>query len=155
MFYYRSSVLGTAEAYILLFRDPSLVYLVWQPPQRYNMCRQWIGGHGGPPLTESIRSSQLSTLELRPSASPATKAFDFADLPCPPSNAAQMFEPRAPYRPILAPLDWKPPVGLLNCELSAVRDPPVRAVRVTDISGPEDDGDVIARRATESTAPEG
>ncbi|KAI4185937.1 MAG: hypothetical protein LQ346_005781 [Caloplaca aetnensis] len=50
--------------------DPSLVYLVWQPPQRYNMCRQWIGGHGGPPLTESIRSKirlfVLSGLQTSP-----------------------------------------------------------------------------------------
>ena len=95
--------------------------------------------------------SVLSTLGHQNDAPPATKAFDYADLPCPPSDVAQAYDPRAPYYPILvSPFgvkfnlkhDWgiNGIVGDHECEVAAVIDPPVHAVRVTEITGPEDEG---------------
>ncbi|KAL8880722.1 MAG: hypothetical protein Q9198_001928, partial [Flavoplaca austrocitrina] len=68
--------------------DPSSVYVVYQPPQIFDECRRFRGGVAGPPVTKSYPSSALSSLQYRSDAPPATKAIDFADLTCPPSDVA-------------------------------------------------------------------
>ena len=76
--------------------------------------------------------------------------MDFADLPCPPTHIAKVFDPSVPYHPILVPpltFGW----GYVNgtervrtlCELAGIRDPPVFARRVGEISGPKDGGDLF------------
>ncbi|KAL8915130.1 MAG: hypothetical protein Q9172_006950 [Xanthocarpia lactea] len=131
--------------------DPSSVYVVYQPAQIFDGCRNWVAGVVGPPLTMSYPSNVLSTLGHQYDAPPATKAFDFADLPCPPSDVAQAYDPKAPYYPILvSPFGVKfnlridagtyRSVGDQECEVAAVIDPPVHAVRVTEKTGPEDEG---------------
>lgn len=109
------------------------------------MCRNWQAGGEGPPLTFAYLSEWLSTIEYKTEGPPATKAMNFADLPCGPSNVAQQLEPGVPYSPILAveALVSAFTVSRANgsvqyCDIAAVRDPPVRAVRVGKISGPKD-----------------
>lgn len=109
------------------------------------MCRGWLAGYSGSTVIQSYHSSQLSTVEFMHGASPATKVLDFADLPCPPSDAAQEFDSGAPYYPVLAPLSIDRGGLYSGCEIAAIRDPPVHAVRVSQISGPKDDDDGIAR----------
>lgn len=105
----------------------------------------------GPPVTISYLPTMMSTLEFRSDGPPATKVMDFADLPCPPSDVAQVYKSGAPYFPILASTfgaEWRPifvttPGGSLPyplCDIAAVRDPPVHAHRVGKISGPKDGG---------------
>ncbi|KAL8904430.1 MAG: hypothetical protein Q9171_007056 [Xanthocarpia ochracea] len=131
--------------------DPSSVYVVYQPAQIFDGCRNWVAGVVGPPVTMSYPSNVLSTLGHQYDAPPATKAFDYADLPCPPSNVAQAYDPRAPYFPILVSsfgvkfnlaldIGTNRLVGDRKCEVAAVIDPPVNAVRVTEITGPEEEG---------------
>ncbi len=130
----------------LIARDPSLVYVVYQPPQIFDMCRNWIAEVGGPPMTASYPPRYLSTLQYRPNAPPATRVFDFADLPCPPSDAAQAFDLGTPYSSILVPeaiAIFRDRGQGVTCEIAATRDPPVKGVRVREISGPNDDGDAI------------
>ncbi|CAL8585158.1 hypothetical protein XPA_010738 [Xanthoria parietina] len=131
--------------------DPSYVYVVHPGPQVFDECRNWKWGTENP-QTVSYRPWELSTLEYRPGAPPATKIVDFADLPCPPTDVAEVFDPRAPYFPILI-LPISGDYGIIDegryvskgsCEVAAVRDPPLRAFRVGQISGPNDDGDTIA-----------
>lgn len=73
--------------------------------------------------------------------------MNFADLPCPPPDIAQYLNPEVPYSPILKQL-FRTYMNLNNsqetCKQAAVRDPPVKAVRVDYISGPKDGGDTIA-----------
>lgn len=103
-------------------------------------------------MTLRYRSEQLSTVEFSTDGPPATKALNFADLQCPPSDVAQMIDLGAPYSPILAigPLlyGWQnrervSPVKS-GCEVAAVRDPPIYARRVGKIPGPKDGNDRIA-----------
>ncbi|KAL8681772.1 MAG: hypothetical protein Q9186_002161 [Xanthomendoza sp. 1 TL-2023] len=78
---------------------------------------------------------------------------DFADLPCPPSAVAKAYDPGAPYFPIIVPLlgvryklSMNPDGKMISdydCGTAAVRDPPVRAIRVGKITGPKDGGDGI------------
>lgn len=102
----------------------------------------------------SYKSEMMSTLEYRSNAPLATKTLDFADLPCPPSNVAEVYNSGAPYFPILVSTfgaRWNPHVSgdggpVLSgpiCDIAAIRDPPVRAHRVDKISGPKDDSDTI------------
>lgn len=111
------------------------------------MCRNWLGGLAGPPLTYSYHSSELSTLEFRSNAPPATKVFDFADLPWPPTKVAEAHDPGAPYFPILAPI-FPPEVSALamriddrTCKAAAIRDPPIYGVLVKQITKAKDDHD--------------
>ena len=119
--------------------------------QEFDGCRNWKGGEEHP-TTSSYRPEELSTLEYRAGAAPATKTMDFADLPCPPSAVANVYEPGAPYYPILLP-PFNYGFGYLEdgqkttpnwCEVAAIRDPPVHAQRVGQISGSQDGGDTIA-----------
>lgn len=103
----------------------------------------------------SYQSQWLSTLEYRSNAPPATKSLDFADLPCPPSDVAKMYDTGTPYFPILisllrarnSTLDVLPngtvSVNDEACDVAAVRDPPVYAHWVPRISGKKDGGDRI------------
>lgn len=112
-------------------------------------------GIDGPPVTMSYQSSMLSTLEYRSDGPPATKAMDFADLPCPPSEVAEVYNPEVPYFPILVPTfgaKWNLFVSPDNqtnlaegplCETAAIMDPPVYAHRVRKISGAEDGSGTI------------
>ena len=125
--------------------DPTFVYIVAQPIQVFDLCRNWIAGVDGPPITYRARSASLSTLEYRSDAPPATKSLDFADLPCPPSDVANLYESGAPYFPILTPLmrttvDNTDNFGV--CQGAAIRDPPTRAHRVKKITGPKGGGSI-------------
>ncbi|KAL9596521.1 MAG: hypothetical protein Q9219_005742 [cf. Caloplaca sp. 3 TL-2023] len=128
--------------------DPASVYVVLQPIQVFNECREWIGGNIFP-VTASFRSDTLSTIEFRTDAPPATKVMNFADLPCPPSDMAEFYNPKVPYSPLLKQLfnsymhlnDSNPGQ---TCDQAPVRDPFVRAVRVDHVSGPKDGGDTIS-----------
>ena len=109
-----------------------------------------VGIHS-PPVTMSYLPKMMSTLEFRSDGPPATKAMDFADLPCPPSDVAKVYNQKAPYFPVLVSTFgaiWReftpisdglfldnPPI-----EIAAIRDPPVHAHRVGKISGPKDGG---------------
>ncbi|KAL8993439.1 MAG: hypothetical protein Q9169_006343 [Polycauliona sp. 2 TL-2023] len=126
--------------------DPASVYVVYQSIQIFDKCRRWIGGN--PPFTASFRSDTLSTLEYRTDGPPATKVMDFADLPCPPSHIADFLNPEVPYSPILKQLFRT--YSRVNtsdsdvCDQAAVIDPPIKAVRVGEISGREEGGNAIA-----------
>ena len=129
-------------------RDPSSIYVVYQSPQIFDACREMVVGMTGPPVTMSYLPNAISTLEFRSNAPPATKAMDFADLPCPPTDVAKVYKSGVPYFPILASTfgaRWSPTFenGMLVdsiCDIAAIIDPPVHAVRVGDISGMEDGG---------------
>ncbi|KAL8670072.1 MAG: hypothetical protein Q9168_005367 [Polycauliona sp. 1 TL-2023] len=131
--------------------DPSYVYVVYPGYQIFDGCRKWLWGDDTK-ITTSFRPDYLSTLQYVPGESPATKVLDFADLPCPPSDIAQVFDPKIPYSPILSPIllfDYRTLEGdhedtRALCQAAAVRDPPVRARRVDHISGPNDGGDSVA-----------
>ena len=130
------------------FRDPSYVYIVYKGADMFNYCREWMNGPDGdePPETISLKSDQVRTLEYRTEGPPATKAMNFGDLPCPPSAVADMYKHGDPYFPIIAPwygiaseqyfLGQK--ISHDDCVVAAIRDPPVRAIRVDHITGPED-----------------
>lgn len=137
----------TIEADKHILRDPSYVYVVYQPYQMFDMCRNWLGGMLEPATTIKYESTALSTLEYQSGAPPATKVMNFADLPCPPTGVTELVNPGAPYNPILIPkiqaLDMFVPRGEVKCEAAAVKDPPVRAIRVGEISGLHDGGDSI------------
>lgn len=81
-------------------RNPHSVYLVYQPIQFFDLCRNWLGGRIGPPETSRLDPGSLSTLERRPNAAQATKSFDLADLPCPPSAIAAEYDSTVSYTPI-------------------------------------------------------
>lgn len=133
-----------------LCRDPSYVYIVYNGSEMFNYCREWISGPGGdePPKTISLKSDQIRTLEYRTDGPPATKAMNFGDLPCPPSDVAHMYKQSDPYFPILAP--WyavanqqfflNQQISNDNCVVAAIRDPPVRAIRVDHVTGPKGGG---------------
>ncbi|KAI4235232.1 MAG: hypothetical protein LQ349_003307 [Xanthoria aureola] len=133
--------------------NPSSVYVVYQPAHIFDYCGRWQGGVVGSPVTMSYPSGVLSSLQFQYNAPPATKAIDFADLSCPPSEVAKVYDPGAPYFPILKaefgvrynPYTTAddPLVRATTCEIAAVRDPPVRAVRVDRISGANDGGGII------------
>ncbi|KAL8656921.1 MAG: hypothetical protein Q9226_002442 [Calogaya cf. arnoldii] len=140
-----------------LAMDPSSVYVVYQPPQIFDECRKWIGGVVGSPVTKSYPSGVLSSLQYQSNASPATKTIDFADLPCPPSEVAEAYNPSTPYLPVLKSEfgvrfnprffemgDGRSVLVDQECVVAAVRDPPVHARRVGRIMGPKDGGDTIA-----------
>lgn len=101
----------------------------------------------------SYRNDTLSTLKYQSNAPPATRTFNFADLPCPPSGVAESYDPRAPYSPVLvSPFGVRfnvfadktgPFQEIDDCGVAVVVDPPVRAVRVERITGPEDEGGQI------------
>lgn len=156
----RVHVLNTTLAFSelganIITRDPSSVYVVYQPPQIFDECRRWLGGAAGPPVTLSYPSSALSSIQYRSDGPPVTKSIDFADLPCPPSDVAEAYDPRAPYFPVL-----KSEVGIkFNmhvsqedqkifgdqiCKVAAVRDPPVHAIYVGRFTGYDDGGSQIS-----------
>ena len=74
-----------------------------------------------------------------------TKSIDFADLPCPPSDVATAYNPKAPYFPVLKSeigikfnlhisQDDQKMIGDETCKVAAVRDPPVHAIRLDALS---------------------
>ncbi|KAL8992353.1 MAG: hypothetical protein Q9169_007164 [Polycauliona sp. 2 TL-2023] len=134
--------------------SPSSVYVVYQPAHIFDDCRNWVGGVAGPPVTLSYPASALSSLEYQSNAPPATKTIDYADLPCPPSNVAEAYDPQMPYFPVLKSEfgvkynlrlpDWG--AGLVGdsvCKIATVRDPPVHAFWVGEITGLGDEGGLI------------
>ncbi|KAL8992352.1 MAG: hypothetical protein Q9169_007163 [Polycauliona sp. 2 TL-2023] len=134
--------------------DPSYAYVVYPGAQLFDGCRNWLGGLDIT-TTARFRPEQLSTLEYRPDQAPTTKVLDFADLPCPPSDVAQIYDPTIPYYPILEiPVAFGLPFMPVNesnqyderpqCKVAAVRDPPVRARRVGRITGRKGGGGTIA-----------
>ena len=72
--------------------------------------------------------------------------MNFGYLPCPPSGVAHMNKQGKPYFPILAP--WYAVLNELTflnqtishdeCVVAALRDPPVRAIRVDRVTGRKD-----------------
>lgn len=113
------------------------------------MCGKWISGTDIP-LTLSYSSRELSTLELRSDGPPATKVLDYADLPCPPSEVADAYDSSIPYFPILITglahqrvEGYGSQLAKSSCLVSAVRDPPVHAFHVEEISEAKDGGDSI------------
>ena len=72
--------------------------------------------------------------------------MNYADLPCPPPAIAEYLNPELPCSPILKQLfrTYDRPANSTTCEMAAVVDPPVHAVRVDQISRPKDGGDTIA-----------
>lgn len=127
-----------------LREDTSLVYAVFQQPQIFDMCRNWTGGLKGPPITMSWPPKELSTIGYRSNAPPATKTLDLADLPCPPSNVAEIYDSRVPYYPILRNPFANSREELGDCKVAAIRDPPVYATRVGQISGRKGGGGRIS-----------
>lgn len=135
------------------YRNPSSVYVVYQPAHIFDYCGRWQGGVVGSPVTMSYPSGALSSLQYQYNAPPATKAINFVDLPCPPSEVAKAYDPGAPYFPVLKtefgvrynPYTTAddPRVRMTTCEIAAVRDPPVRAVRVDAITGANDGSGII------------
>lgn len=110
------------------------------------MCRKWISGPDSDavPVTARIPSAELSSLEYRSGAPPATKAVDFADLLCPPTGVAHMYDPGKQYLPIIEPYSWWNITWKGgSCLSAAVIGPPGKAVRVDKITGPKDDGGTI------------
>ncbi|KAL8686091.1 MAG: hypothetical protein Q9218_007353 [Villophora microphyllina] len=127
-------------ALIFTTRDPSHVYVVYQPMQAFNMCRTWVYG-GTKPFTTNYPPNALSTLEYRPNAPPATKSLNTADLPCPPTEVAELYDSHRPYSPVLlADIAGSKVGGYFDCEAAAVRDPAHHASRVRWVSGPNDVG---------------
>ena len=135
-------------------RDTSSVYVIYQPPQIFDECRNWVAGIVGPPVTLSYPSGELSTLEYQSDAPPATKVFNLEDLPCPPSTLAGVYDPRTSYLPILiselsakSNLHVDPGTGHLTtgkiCQVAAVIDPPAHATRIGEITGAKDQGGSI------------
>ena len=96
-----------------------------------------------PPETISLKSDHVHTLEYRTNGPPATSTMNFGDLPCPPSGVAHMYKQGDPYFPILAP--WygagiehtvlNQTISHDECVVAAIRDPPVRAIRVGHVTG--------------------
>ncbi|KAL8694406.1 MAG: hypothetical protein Q9224_003577 [Gallowayella concinna] len=131
--------------------DPSADVFYFSPDPTNTAC---LSGITSPPLSPtSPPVPMISSLEYRSNAPPATKVVDFADLPCPPSAVAKAYDPGVPYFPIIVPLlgvkfnlaidrdgNWH---SDFECAAAAVRDPPVRAIRVGKITGPKDGGDGI------------
>ena len=119
------------------------------------MCRNWLAGGSGPPVTLSYRPDRMSTLQPIPDAPSATKLFNFEDLPCPPSNIADQLEPGKQYNPIIVPpfnfstlLHVKRQVSNKHiipqrCLITAIRDPPTRAIRVHEILEMKEDSERI------------
>lgn len=133
-------------------RNPSSVYVVYQPPQIFDECREMLFGIDGPPVTMSYHSSMISTLEYRSDGPPTTKTMDFADLPCPPSEVAKMYNSGVPYFPVLVSTfdtRWNRinntdgSIVAPICDIAAIRDPPVHAYRVEKISAIENDNNGI------------
>lgn len=120
--------------------DPSYVYVVYQPYQLFDMCRNWLGGMQAPATTIKYESTAISTLQYQSGAPPMTKVMNFADLPCPPTGVADQVNSGAPYNPILVPKIYPLVEGAMECHAVAIKDPPVRAIRVNKISGPDDGG---------------
>ncbi|KAL8670073.1 MAG: hypothetical protein Q9168_005368 [Polycauliona sp. 1 TL-2023] len=134
---------------------PSSVYVVYQPAEIFDECRNWVGGVAGPPVTLSYPANALSSLQYQSNAPPVTKTIDYADLPCPPSDVAKAYNPKAPYFPVLkSELSVKYNLRLDNygttlvgdavCEIAGVRDPPVYGVWVGAATGLDDGGGIIA-----------
>ncbi|KAL8950016.1 MAG: hypothetical protein Q9222_003925 [Ikaeria aurantiellina] len=129
--------------------QPAFVLAIVQPYTIYDTCRNWLFSQEGP-RTLQVASSLISSLHYRPDATPVPKPVDFADLPCPPSDITDFFDHRAPYSPILLPLSkMNVHDGVTGaatygeCDSSAVIDPPVRAIRVGEITETNDNGDTI------------
>ena len=99
-------------------------------------------GYDGPPKVLRYPREAISTFEVIPRASPIAKVLDFGDFPCPPPRIADQLEPGKRYNPILISPDSFP-IGNQSCHVAGIRDPPTRAFRVGDITGPEDDSGVI------------
>ncbi|KAL8963935.1 MAG: hypothetical protein Q9183_004833, partial [Haloplaca sp. 2 TL-2023] len=129
-------------------RNPASVYVVYQPPQAFDGCQNWLGGPASP-VTMSYPAGVLSTLEAQPGAAPATKSLNVADLPCPPTAIANAYDNTTPYNPVLvSPFRVRIPLrivetemrieGFPECEIPAVVDPPVYGVWVGEMSGVED-----------------
>lgn len=140
--------LGSILRLIRHCRNSSFIYVVLSPPQVFDGCRSWIGGLVSP-VTMTYPPSAMSTLSYQPGSPPATKSFNFADLPCPPSAIADTDDTGALYSPVLVS-NFRTEInsyGTSNglvfdtnvCEIAAVVDPPVRAVRVGSITEAGDD----------------
>lgn len=111
-----------------------------------------LAGIDSHPVTMIYQSEMISTLEYRSDGPLATKAMDFADLPCPPTEVANVYKPGAPYFPILHStfgatwniLEETPDgkvVAIPDCDIAAVRDPSIHAYRVGTISEAENDNE--------------
>lgn len=137
-------------------RNPTSVYVVYQPAQIFDECRNWIGGVAGPAVTLSYPANALSTLQYQSNGPPATKAINYADLPCPPTDVAKVYNPKTPYYPVLksefgvkfnlhAYIDEQyRTVGDEPCKITAVRDPPVYSEWVGPVTGATDESGIIA-----------
>ena len=81
-------------------------------------------------------------MQYVPGQPPAVKSYNLNDTPCPPPDFADRLTLGEPYEPILFPF-----MNITRefdvCSVAAVRDPPMRAVRVGDITGRNDDDDSI------------
>ena len=127
---------------IRYIRDPSLIYVVYANLQVFNMCRDWIAGGEGPLVTMSFKPDEVSTIP--PNAPTAAAKFNFGDLPCPPSNLANYYDPKKWYDPILKS-DFNftlghekikgQPIGGVPCHVAAIRDPPTEWIRMDEFSG--------------------
>lgn len=129
-------------------RDPSSVYVVYQPPQILDGCGNWVGGLYGDALTSVYRSDFLHTLQVKSDGLLATKTLNFADLPCPPTEVAALFDTGAPYLPILLPPKREASkyksisndhyATTESCNLAPTIDPPVQLHSVDHVSGPKE-----------------
>ncbi|KAL8866930.1 MAG: hypothetical protein Q9174_005991 [Haloplaca sp. 1 TL-2023] len=132
--------------------NPASVYVVYQPPQVFDGCQNWLGGPATA-VTMSYPAGALSTLEAQAGAAPATKSLNVADLPCPPTAIAKAYDQTTPYQPVLvSPFRVRIPMRLIEtegstegtiegfpeCDVPAVVDPPVYGVWVGEWSGVDD-----------------
>ena len=111
------------------------------PPQLFDMCGTWVAGETSQNFWRVVEKD-LSTLEYRSNAPPATRTLDVVDLQCPPSNVAEAYNSDFPYFPILV-VDFFAKENFARFEWAAVRDPPVHAHRVKSVSGRKGGGDDI------------
>ncbi|MCJ1280141.1 hypothetical protein MMC21_007968 [Puttea exsequens] len=120
------------------------IYVVYPPATIYDRCGNTADAGMGPPSTETYKPGELSTLHALPGGSTVPQVFDTNDLPCPPPEIQDQLEPGSAYNPVLIPpfiYDYtidSPGNITLQCEVKAIKDPPLPARAVRAISGPND-----------------
>ena len=107
-------------------------------------------------MTTSFAADELSTVATLPGGGVTTEAFDFADLPCPPSGV--QVPAGQPYRPLLAPPPfitaipgWDPKFD--DCSPGTGIDPPTAMTFMDGIAGPVAPGGGLPRRNDDRAYP--
>lgn len=79
--------------------------MIYPPLTYYNDCGSLLPLMNETPTTfttDRFRPEDMHTLQKIPGLEiPATKTFNFNDLPCPPANIAEQLDPGSAYRPVV------------------------------------------------------